>query len=40
MNPPIKNRTHQWLWFIGLWCGGLFTALAVGYTIKFLIKLI
>ncbi len=40
MNLPIKKHHKEWLWFIGLWCGGLFTALTIGYSIKFLIRLI
>ncbi len=31
-HPKIK----QWLWFIGLWCGGLSTVLAFSYLIKWM----
>jgi len=33
-NLSIKQK--QWLWFVGLWCGGLLTVSAIGYAIKFL----
>lgn len=31
-------KAKQWLWFVVLWCGGLFTALAAAYPIKWLMK--
>lgn len=40
----IKNwinfspKRKQWMWFVILWCGGLFSVLAVSYPIKLLIK--
>lgn len=41
MSIHIKSaRARQWLWFISLWCAGLAAALALGYTIKFLMGLI
>jgi hypothetical protein len=36
----MNTRTRQWLWFAGLWCAGLFSALALGGGIKFLMGLI
>ncbi len=34
-HPKVK----QWAWFITLWCGGLFTAMAAAYPIKWLIRI-
>ncbi len=34
------EKRHQWLWFIGLWLGGLLTVSAIGYLIKYLMSLI
>lgn len=31
-------KLQQWLWFIALWFGGLFTVLVLTYPIKLLIK--
>jgi hypothetical protein len=31
-------KTREWFWFIVLWCGGLFAALALAYPIKLAIK--
>jgi hypothetical protein len=31
-------RAKEWVWFAALWCGGLFTALAMAYPIKWLIR--
>ena len=47
MNICIKNlygwlekrpKAKEWLWFIGLWFGGLLTVMALTYPIKLLIK--
>lgn len=31
-------KLKQWLWFIGLWCGGLSTVLAFSYLVKFMMR--
>ncbi len=33
-----KPKAKEWLWFVLLWCGGLFAALALAYPIKYFIK--
>ncbi len=30
----LNQRTRQWLWFIGLWSGGLASVLLLSYLIK------
>ncbi|MCA0370024.1 MAG: hypothetical protein LCH26_02850 [Proteobacteria bacterium] len=30
-------KCKQWLWFVGLWCGGLMTITAMAYPVKWLI---
>ena len=35
-----SEKRKQWLWFIGLWLGGLLTVSAIGYVIKFFMSLI
>lgn len=30
----LSKSQIQWLWFIGLWCGGLGIVLALSYIIK------
>lgn len=27
-------RQRQWLWFVGLWCGGLASVLVLAYVIR------
>ena len=39
-NQDKTDKRRQWLWFIGLWLGGLLTVSAIGYLIKFLMSLI
>lgn len=34
-----KPKLKQWLWFAGLWCGGLGAALTLGYAIKLLMRI-
>lgn len=31
-------KAKQWVWFIALWCSGLFTVMAAAYPIKWLIR--
>lgn len=40
VNDKLKNhpKLKQWLWFIGLWCGGLSTVLAFSYLVKFMMR--
>jgi uncharacterized membrane protein len=33
-------KAKQWLWFVALWCGGLFTVTVLAYPIKWLMKAI
>lgn len=44
INPPQKKsspkKSHQWAWFIALWCGGLAAALTLGGVIKLLMSFI
>lgn len=35
----LTTKQKQWLWFVGLWCGGLGAALLLGGAIKLLMKL-
>lgn len=37
---PLTKKQKEWLWFAALWCGGLASALTLGYMIKFFMKLI
>ena len=30
----LSERQNQWAWFVGLWCAGLFSVLALGGVIK------
>lgn len=34
------DRRRQWLWFVGLWCGGLAAAFALGGAIKLFMALL
>jgi hypothetical protein len=34
---PITDKSKQWLWFIGLWCGGLTAMGLVVNAVRFLI---
>lgn len=31
-------KPRQWLWFVGLWAGGVSVTALVGYAIKFWLK--
>lgn len=35
-----KTRRRQWLWFAGLWLGGLVAVAALAYSFKLLLRLI
>lgn len=30
----LSKSQQQWLWFVGLWCGGLLSVASLGYVIK------
>ncbi len=32
----LTEKRKQWLWFVGLWCGGLAAVSILGYGIKLL----
>jgi len=32
----LTKRTSQWVWFVGLWCGGLSAVLLMAYLIRWL----
>ncbi len=34
----MKTTTKQWLWFAGLWFGGLFAVAGGAYAIKLLMR--
>lgn len=34
----LHPRAKQWAWFAALWCGGLFTAAALAYPFKWLVR--
>lgn len=36
LNARLSEKQRQWLWFVGLWCGGLLAVTTLGYAIKFL----
>ncbi len=40
MKHPLTDKQKQWLWFAGLWCGGLISVLTLGYGIKFIFALL
>ncbi len=40
MKRPLTEKQRQWLWFAGLWCGGLASVLVLGYGIKLFFALI
>lgn len=40
MKRPLTETQKQWLWFAALWCGGLFSVLALGYGIKLFFALL
>lgn len=35
-----RPKLKEWAWFITLWCFGLFSAFAIAYPIKWMIKLL
>ena len=35
MKKPTKKQ-RQWLWFVGLWCGGLIAVFLLSYLIRWL----
>lgn len=34
-----SKRKHQWLWFIGLWCGGLAVAFLLASFIRWMMRI-
>ncbi|MFC1880366.1 DUF2474 domain-containing protein [Thermodesulfobacteriota bacterium] len=36
---PLTKITTQWLWFVGLWCGGLTAVLLLAYMIRWLMQI-
>ncbi|HEY3596188.1 MAG TPA: hypothetical protein VGL08_01540 [Paraburkholderia sp.] len=35
---PRKRRLPGWLWFIALWCGGVGSAMLVGFAFRILMN--
>ena len=36
----FTKRQHQWAWFIGLWCAGLFTAVLLAGLVRWLLRML
>jgi hypothetical protein len=36
----LTEKQRQWLWFTGLWCGGLIAFLFIAYLARWLISIL
>ena len=36
---PLTKKQQQWVWFVGLWCGGLAAVLLLVRMIRWLMRL-
>ena len=36
---PFTKKQQQWVWFIGLWCGGLTAVLLLSYIIRWMMRI-
>jgi hypothetical protein len=36
---PLTEKQQQWIWFVGLWCGGLAAVLALAKMIRWLMRI-
>jgi len=37
--PTETKRQRQWLWFAGLWCGGLAACLILAYAVRLILRM-
>ena len=35
----LTKKQQQWVWFIGLWCGGLTVVLLLAYLIRWMMRI-
>jgi hypothetical protein len=35
----LTKKYEQWAWFVALWCGGLASALLLGYLIRWMMEI-
>jgi hypothetical protein len=36
---PFTEKQREWLWFAGLWCGGLAAALALAQAVRWALSI-
>jgi uncharacterized membrane protein len=36
---PLTKKQRQWVWFIGLWCGGLAAVLLLAHLIRWMMRI-
>ena len=35
----LTEKQRQWLWFVGLWCGGLFATLLLAQAVRWVVSI-